>query len=72
MNCDTLLKELENKNEEICQFLKRALTQSNFDNVTFELLAKKLQNHDKLLINALIETNNRLEKITTTLAKHIN
>ena len=50
MNVDKLLDELESKNNEICQFLRRTLEMSNINinNSTFDLLSKKLLNHDIL------------------------
>lgn len=73
MNKSELLSELENKNEDICLFVKKYLSTSDIklNNMFFDLLAKKLQNHDKLIINALDETNKNIEKIAMTLAKHI-
>lgn len=73
MNIDMLLDELESKNDEICQFLKRTLDMANIkiNNSTFDLLSKKLLSHDKLLVNAIEESNKNLEKITVAITKHI-
>lgn len=74
MNNSELLSELQCKNDDICQFLRRYLINSNvkLDETFFDLLAKKLQNHDKLLVNALENTNARIEKIILSISKHIN
>ena len=73
MTKSQVLSELENKNEEICLFIKKNLSTSDLklNNAFFDLLTKKLQNHDKILINALDDISKNIEKITMTLAKHI-
>lgn len=74
MNNSELLSELESKNDDICQFLRRYLINSNIklDETFFDLLSKKLQNHDKLLVQALDNTNARIEKLVSNISKHIN
>ena len=73
MNNSELLSELESKNDDICQFLRRYLINSNvkLDETFFDLLAKKLQNHDKLLVQALDNTNARIEKLVSNINKYI-
>lgn len=74
MNVDKLLDELESKNNEICQFLRRTLEMSNINinNSTFDLLSKKLLNHDKIIVNAMVESNKNLEKMIMSIVNHIN
>jgi len=72
MNFNSIIEQLECKNEEICLFLKRSLCSSNssVDKITFDLLFKKLNAHDQILIDALQELNKKFETLTLSLIKH--
>ena len=72
MNINSIIEKLECKNEDICLCLKRSLCSSNssVNNITLDLLFKKLNAHDQILIDALQELNKKFEELTLSLIKH--
>lgn len=72
-NFNQLLDELECKNDLICQFLKKSFAMAGIsvDSSTFDLLSKKLKNHDIVLVDALKELDNKLDKITKSIVQSI-
>ena len=67
MNINSIIEELECKNEDICLCLKR---NSSIDRITLDLLFKKLNAHDQILIDALQDLNKKFEELTLALIKH--